>query len=169
MDRIGDAVFAGDGKFFVIERDGEFNATAQHFLFEIDLTGATNVLGTDLLPAGATLEAQSPDELAALGIQAVNKVKVANLPSLGYLPSAQPEGLALLPDGSLALLNDNDYTLEENQETVSLALLEFTGSNGLDPSDEDGAINIDNFPVFGLRQPDAIDPPPNTPHFPPAF
>lgn len=156
VDRIGDAVFAGNGKFFVIERDGEFNTSAQHLLFEIDLTGATNVLDTPALPAGTTLEAQSPDDLAALGIQPVNKVRVANLPSLGYLPSAQPEGLALLPDGSLAVLNDNDYTLEPGQEAVSLGLLEFTGSNGLDPSDRDGGINIDNFPVFGLRQPDAI-------------
>ncbi|NJL84343.1 MAG: esterase-like activity of phytase family protein [Chloroflexaceae bacterium] len=33
VDRIGDAVFAGDGQFFVVERDNEDSNTAQQFIF----------------------------------------------------------------------------------------------------------------------------------------
>ncbi|NJL84342.1 MAG: hypothetical protein HC890_18015, partial [Chloroflexaceae bacterium] len=104
--------------------------------------------------SGDTLESLTPDELAALGIQPVNKILVANGPSLGFSPSAQTEGLALLDDGSLVLLNDNDYAAPTIP--TNLGLLSFSGSSGLDPSDDDGQINIANFPVFGLRQPDGI-------------
>ncbi|NET35960.1 MAG: hypothetical protein F6K19_28690 [Cyanothece sp. SIO1E1] len=156
IDRIGDAVFAGDGRFFLIERDNEAVDTAQQFVVQIDLTGATNILGTDISNAtdGVTLEQLTPDELIDLGIQPVNRLQLANLPSLGFSPSEQSEGLALLDDGRLAVLNDNDS--EAPDIATELGIISFTGSNGLDPSDEDGGINIGNFPVFGLFQPDAI-------------
>ena len=106
-------------------------------------------------PTAPPWKALSPDELIAAGIQPVNKIQVTNLPSLGFSPSAQSEGLALLDDGRLAVLNDNDY--EGPGTPTQLGLINFDeATNGLDPSDEDGVINIDNFPVFGLFQPDSI-------------
>lgn len=154
VDKIGDAVYAGDGKFFVMERDSSLDSTAQKFVFEVDMTGATDVLGLDF--GGETLEEQTPDDLAAAGITTLNKVKVTNLPSIGYLPSDKPEGLALLDDGRLAVLNDNDFGLEPGAEAVQLGIISFTGDNGLDASDRDDGINITNEPVFGLFLPDAI-------------
>lgn len=154
VDKIGDAVYAGDGKFFVMERDSSLESTAQKFIFEVDIKGATNVLGQDF--GTETLEQQTPDDLATAGIQPVNKIKVTNLPSIGYLPSDKPEGLALLPDGRLAVLNDNDFGLETGAEAVQLGLIDFDGGNGLDANDEDSAINIQNEPVFGLFMPDSI-------------
>ena len=154
VDKIGDAVFAGDGKFYVLERDSSLADNAQKFVFEVDLKGATNVLGQDF--GDLTLEQQTPDDLAALGISPVNKTKVTNLPSIGYLPSDKPEGIALLPDGRIAVLNDNDFGLEEGAEAVQLGIIDFEGSNGLDASDRDGAINIQSQPVFGLYMPDSI-------------
>ncbi|NER80751.1 MAG: multifunctional hydrolase/phosphatase/nucleotidase, partial [Leptolyngbya sp. SIO1D8] len=154
VDKIGDAVYAGNGKFYVMERDSSLEPTAQKFIFEMELTGATNVLGMDFGPE--TLEQQTADDLAALGINPVNKVKVTNLPSIGYLPSDKPEGLAYLPDGRLAVLNDNDFGLEPGAEAVELGIIDFTGSNGLDASDRDGGINITNEPVFGFFMPDSI-------------
>ncbi|MEL6605517.1 MAG: esterase-like activity of phytase family protein, partial [Cyanobacteria bacterium J06614_10] len=164
VDKIGDAVFAGDGKFFVIERDSSLDDDGQKFVFEIDIKGATNILGQDF--GDLTLEQQTPDSLEDLGISPVSKTKVTNLPSLGYLPSDKPEGIALLPDGRLAVLNDNDFGLEPGAEAVQLGIIDFSGSNGLDASDRDGAasadgdaggaININNEPVFGLYMPDSI-------------
>lgn len=168
VDKIGDAVYAGDGKFFVIERDSAVDETAKKFIFEIDLQGATNVLGLDVF-AGETLEQQTADDLAAFGINPVNKLKVTNLPSLGYLAGDKPEGLTLLPDGSLVVLNDNDFGLAEgdipldgsvllnpNPTQTTLGFIDFGEGNTLDPSDRDGGINLQNHPVFGLYQPDAI-------------
>ncbi|EDX86403.1 5'-nucleotidase, C-terminal domain protein [Synechococcus sp. PCC 7335] len=166
VDKIGDAVYAGDGKFFVIERDSSLENNAQKFIFEVDLKGATNILSQRRIE-GDTPEALSPDQLAALGVQPVTKRKVTNLASLGYLPSDKPEGIALLPDGRIAILNDNDFGLVEGAENVQLGIIDFALSNGLDASDrdgntdnedesDDGAINIDTEPVFGLYMPDSI-------------
>ncbi len=105
---------------------------------------------------GATLEAMTPDDLAELNINIVNKVKVTNLPSLGYLPSDKPEGLAILDDGSLAVLNDNDFGLEEGAEAVQVGIIDFEISSAFDPSDRDDGINIKNWPVYGMFMPDSI-------------
>ena len=172
VDKIGDAVYAGDGKFFVAERDSSFDPTGKKFIFEIDLNGATNLLADNApsLPDGETLEQQTADSLAELGIQAVNKVKVTNLPSIGYTAGDKVEGLTLLPDGRLAVLNDNDFGLLDEEIPVDgtvplnpdpvpvvLGVVDFsTLSNQLDPSDRDDGINLNNFPVFGLFQPDSI-------------
>ena len=171
VDKIGDAVYAGDGKFKVIERDSGTDADAEKFIFEVDLTGATNILGTELSTAtgeDTALESMTPDDLAEMDIQPVTKTKVLNLPSIGYLAGDKPEGLALLDDGSLAIINDNDFGLLDEEIPVDgsvpfnpdptqtvLGLIEFDKSNALDPNDEDG-INIRNEPVFGIYQPDAI-------------
>ena len=171
VDKIGDAVYAGDGKFFVIERDSSTESFGKKLIFDIDLKGATNLLepGALTLPAGETLEQQTADDLADLGIQAVNKVKVLNLPSIGYLAGDKPEGLALLEDGSLAVLNDNDFSLTGDLDTATgevgvveptsptvLGFISFDDSNGLDASDADNAINIQNWPIYGMYMPDAI-------------
>lgn len=172
VDKIGDAVYAGDGKFYVIERDSGVGSDAEKFIFEVDLTGATNILGTDLSNAteeDTALEEMNADDLAAAGIQAVTKTEVLNLPSIGYTAGDKPEGLALLEDGSLAVINDNDFGLLDEEIPIDgsvpfnpdptqtvLGIIEFSGSNGLDANDEDETINIQNEPVFGLYQPDAI-------------
>ena len=114
------------------------------------------------------LESMTPDDLAGMDIQSVAKTQILNLPSIGYLAGDKPEGLALLPDGSLAVINDNDFGLLDEEIPVDgsvpfnpdptqtvLGIIEFDKSNALDPSDEDG-IDIRNEPVFGLYQPDAI-------------
>ena len=171
VDKIGDAVYTGNGQFFVIERDSAVGDTAIKPIYQIDITGATNLLaqGAPTIPDDTTLEQLTPDGLAALGIQAVDKIEVTNLPSLGYLAGDKPEGLTILPDGRLAVLNDNDFglldqeipidgtvPLNPNPTPVTLGLIDFAAGNTLDASDEDGGINLQNYPVFGLYQPDAI-------------
>jgi DNA-binding beta-propeller fold protein YncE len=170
VDKIGDAVYAGNGKFYVNERDSEVGADAKKPIFEIDLKGATNVLNTTSLLPGKTLEQHTADELVSVGINPVNKTKVTNLPSIGYIAGDKTEGLALLPDGRLAVLNDNDFglldeeipidgtvPLNPNPTPVVLGIIDFAEGNKLDASNRDEGINIQNWPVFGMYQPDAID------------
>ena len=158
VDKIGDAVYnPTTGKFFVIERDSRATRVNKKAIFEIDLKGATNTLGMSL---PGTLESFSPDALVAMGINPVHKMKVVNLPSIGYLPSDKPEGLALVRGGDLAVINDNDFGLEgPDLATTALGIIEFStkkNNNALDTSDQDGGINIRNWPVYGMYQPDAI-------------
>jgi len=159
VDKIGDAVYTGNGTFHVLERDSstpDDGFVGKKFIFEMNLLGATNLLDANApeLNPGLSLEQHSADDLAALGIRPVFKSKVANLPSLGYLPSDKPEGLAVLPDGTLAVINDNDFTVA-GYPTLALALISFDGAT-LDPSNRDDGINLANWPVHGTFMPDAI-------------
>lgn len=167
VDKIGDAVYSGNGKFLVLERDSSLPGqdTGKKYVFEINLTGATNIFGTELAMREAegmngekTLEQMSADELAAAGVVPVHKTKVLNLPSIGYFPSDKPEGLALLPNGAIAVLNDNDFGLAGagvSDDSV-LGIIDFGKNYGLDASDRDNGINILPQPVLGMFLPDAI-------------
>lgn len=162
VDKIGDAVYIGNGKFMVLERDSSVPGQneGKKYVFEISLTGATNVLSTDLATGngGMYLEQLSADELLAAGVQAVRKTKVVNLPSIGYLPSDKPEGLAMLPNGAIAVLNDNDFGLAGAgvSDNSILGIIEFCDDNGIDASNRSDEIDIRNWPVLGMYQPDAI-------------
>ncbi|MDX2305348.1 MAG: choice-of-anchor I family protein [Microscillaceae bacterium] len=162
VDKIGDAFYDPNTKRFVVmERDSRLESTAKKFVFDVDLTGATNLLdpAAPALLAGKTLEQHTPNDLAAAGIKPVFKRKILNLPTLGYLPSDKPEGLAGLPDGSMVVLNDNDFGLVPGAEKVALGLITFSDSTcqtGLDASDRDNAINIANWPILGTFHSDAI-------------
>ena len=162
VDKIGDVVYTGNGKFLVLERDSSVPGQdeGKKYVFEITLTGATDILGTSLSSetGNMTLEQMSADEIVAAGVQPFKKVKVLNLPSIGYLPSDKPEGIALLPNGAIAVLNDNDFGLAGAgvSDNSTLGIIEFCTDNGLDASNRDDAINIQNYPVLGMYQPDAI-------------
>lgn len=159
VDKIGDAVFIGNDKFLVIERDSALDSRGKKFIFEVNLKGATNIRSLPIADGMATntLEQMTPDNIAGMGIKPVNKIKILNLPSIGYLPSDKPEGITLLPDARIAVLNDNDFGIEGSACLVPvLGLISFPNGNKLDASDEDGVINITNWPVFGMYQPDSI-------------
>ncbi|MBK7179974.1 MAG: esterase-like activity of phytase family protein [Chloroflexi bacterium] len=115
-----------------------------------------------------TLEQQTADSLVAAGIQPVHKIKVTNLPSIGYLAGDKAEGLAMLADGRLAVLNDNDFglldqpipgdgtvALNPNPTPAVLGIISFPTGNMLDASDRDGGINLQNWPVYGIFMPDS--------------
>jgi hypothetical protein len=80
----------------------------------------------------------------------------------------KPEGLALVDENTIAVLNDNDFgisttfspttgLMDENPNPVTpiLGLISLQPT-GLDASDEDGGVNIRNWPVYGVYMPDAI-------------
>lgn len=67
-DKIGDAVFLGGSRFAVVERDDRSDTTSNKLIYQIDLTGATNINDTGklALPQGKTIEQLTPAELALL-------------------------------------------------------------------------------------------------------
>lgn len=165
VDKIGDAVYTGNGKFLVIERDSEGpeNEMGQKNIFEIDLNYATNILGTDLSKsvganAAKTLEQMTADELMENNIHFVHKLKVTNLPSIGYKSSDKAEGIALLPNNEIAIINDNDFGLAGAGTTDDsvLGIISFAKNYGFDASDKDSSTNITNHPTLGTYMPDAI-------------
>lgn len=157
VDKIGDAVYKGNGKFLVIERDSEAPSVEEgkKYIFEIDITYATNVLAQTYTKE---LEEMTADEIAAENILVAHKTKVLNLPTLGYNSSDKPEGLALLPNNEIAVLNDNDFGIAGAGSTDKsvLGLITFASNYKLDASNKDNAINIVNHPTLGMFMPDAI-------------
>ncbi len=102
------------------------------------------------------LETLTVDQLLAAKVNPVYKELVANLPSLGYLPNDKVEGLALLNDGRLATINDNDFGVAgAGSEKVGLGVFAFNGENDLD-ADDDNGIAIAPAQLYGAYMPDAI-------------
>ncbi|HEY0684138.1 MAG TPA: choice-of-anchor I family protein [Steroidobacter sp.] len=176
-DKIGDAAALPGGGFLVVERDDDAlpedpieTITKKIYSFKLD--GATDVSSLGLFNVGGvqkSVDQMTVEELAAVGVAPVTKALHVDLSAVGYASVEKIEGLAVLGNGQLALVNDNDFgvagvvidnatgkfTLAPGYqpENVTLGLLK---APGLDASDRDGAINIRNWPVFGMYQPDAI-------------
>lgn len=165
VDKIGDAVVMPDGTFLVMERDDATGSSAHKLVYQIDIDAATNFFGYDL-PRG--VELQSDRGLARLGITPVAKRLFVDLGAIGYNTVDKPEGLALIDENTIAVINDNDFgtgggfdpatgMLEENSNPTPVVLgVVNLASNGLDASDKDGGVNIQHWPVQSMYMPDAI-------------
>jgi hypothetical protein len=118
--RVSEMVHLRNERFLVIERTDQ--AT---IVFEIDLAGATDILGTkwDDPATSPTLE-----ETADLGpkgakIKTVGKEERLVASSLsGASPQFPPklEGMALTPDGRLVLINDDDFGITDLETQVTI-------------------------------------------------
>jgi hypothetical protein len=178
-DKIGDAVAIGNGQFLVIERDDDaidsdpFNQI-QKKVYQFSLADATEISGfTDLQDLGGgvrkTVDQMSVEELERIEIQPIRKSLYVDLAAVGYNSVEKHEGLALIAPNTIAVINDNDFTVGDitidpttgtftrnaDPEPIRLGLIT-RQSNGLDASDKDGGINIQPWPVLGMYQPDAI-------------
>ena len=161
VDKIGDAVYTGNGKFLVIERDSEGPTVTfgKKYVYEVDINFATNILDVDCGVAyGKELEEMTADELVTENIYPAHKTKVVNLPSVGYQGSDKAEGIALLPNNEIAIINDNDFGLAGAGITDSsvLGIISFGDDYGFDASNRDDEINITQHPTLGMYMPDAI-------------
>ncbi|WP_341899298.1 esterase-like activity of phytase family protein, partial [Synechococcus sp. UW140] len=120
VDKIGDVAYDAKRQvFYVLERDSAPGALSYKQVFEVSLKGATNILGN----AVANEENLSIDSLLSThSIKLASKVLITNLASIGYIPNDKPEGLALLSDGRLAVINDNDFGVTSLTATEYTAL-----------------------------------------------
>lgn len=169
VDKIGDAVYVGNGIFMVLERDsglpGKEGTDSKKSIWKIDIKGATNIINnavarkeTSADPNDKTLEMMTPDELVAAGIEPVKKMLVLNVAQAGYMPSDKFEGLVMIDENTLGIINDNDFGLAGAgvSDKSALGIINFGSNYALDPSDKDDAINIANWPVHGMFMPDAL-------------
>lgn len=129
-------VAVSDTAFLVVERDGGFEGTNAVYkrLYLIDLSGATDVSGDfnderGLTIDDRTLEQMTWDELAAHSIVPVSKTLVADL--LTDLPGGYPhdklEGLWLIDDSTIAVLNDDDFAIGVANDQIIQKILPATG------------------------------------------
>ncbi len=178
-DKLGDATATPEG-FLVVERDDDSLATSElgeitKKVYAFSLAGATPFTeANDIAYGGKVIDQMTPEELAAAGLVPVAKTLEVDLAAAGYAGVQKVEGLALLDDGRLAVINDNDFqvaqiVIDANTGSYSRApgyvaentVLGLISRPGLDASDRDGIpsggrINIRPWPVFGMYQPDTI-------------
>lgn len=170
-DKIGDAVAMPGGGFLVVERDDDAvpadpAAQITKKVYAFSLTGATDITDKDVL---YDLDQMSTSELAAVGVTPLAKVLHVDLASAGYDTVQKVEGLAYIDANTLAVINDNDFgvagiSIDTATGTFVLlpdyqpepTLLGIVSTSGLDASDRDNLVNIRNWPVYGMYQPDAV-------------
>jgi hypothetical protein len=176
-DKIGDMTSVPGGGFLAVERDDDAVRedpvdTITKKVYAFNLTGATEISAMGTIDVGGvpkTVDQMTPAELATAGIAPVTKTLHVDLAQAGYADVEKVEGLALLDNGRLALINDNDFGVAQiviDNTTGRFALapgyepenptLGIVSVPGLDASDRDSAININPWPVFGMYEPDAI-------------
>ena len=181
-DKIGDATATGSGEFLVVERDDD-NVPAIELpsitkkIYSFTLGNATDITGVDaiypVIRNGATvnlsLDQMNAAELSAINVRGIVKTLHVDLAAAGYASVQKVEGLTLLDDGRLAVVNDNDFGVarivvdnttglftraaDYTPEPVTLGLIDVPG---LDASDRDSKINIRDWPLKGLYLPDSI-------------
>jgi hypothetical protein len=177
-DKIGDMVASPAGGFLVVERDDDSVLTGpietiSKKIYAFELTGATEISAADhLYDIGGvqkSLDQMTADELLSVGVTPIGKKLHVDLAAAGFAGVQKIEGLAVLDDGRLAVVNDNDFgvaqiALDTATGTFTrapgylpeAATLGIISVPGLDASDRDTAINIRDWPVLGMYQPDTI-------------
>ncbi|HTU66911.1 MAG TPA: choice-of-anchor I family protein [Steroidobacteraceae bacterium] len=182
-DKIGDATATPSGEFLVVERDDDAVPASDvsvitKKVYSFTLGNASDVTGleSNLYPvvrngvtSNLSIDQMTTAELAAIGVRSIAKTLHVDLARAGYASVQKVEGLTVLDDGRLAVVNDNDFGVAQivvdkttgtfttapgyTPEKETLGLIDVPG---LDASDRDSKINIRDWPLFGIYEPDSI-------------
>lgn len=111
--RISEMMSLGHDRLLVLERT---EGTTK--LHEIVLEGATNILGTKWDDTATSPSLEASNDLTGTGVTAVKKtLRFDTFRDYKQAP-LKIEGMALLGDGSLALINDNDFGIRGDDTKV---------------------------------------------------
>lgn len=116
--RISEMTSLGGTSFLVDERTDQIAK-----LFEIDLDGATNILGSAWDDAATAPTLEQTDDLHAAGIVPVKKTERLVASSLKDAHPRYPqkiEGLAFTGDGKLFMINDNDFGISGADTVIAI-------------------------------------------------
>lgn len=156
-------VFTPDGSKVLVANEGEpaDGINPEGSISIIDLAGGVTAL-TQAQVATADFRAFNGREADLRG----DGVRL--FPGVAAAQDFEPEYIAVSPDGTQAFvtLQEANAVAVVDLATARIAGIQalglkdysqgFGGSNGLDASDRDQAVNIRNWPVYGMLMPDAI-------------
>ena len=111
VDKIGDLTMISDTEFYVIEQNGDVGVDSIHLVYKVDLSKATNLVKS---PLEQNPETYSQKDLLAK-VTPVAKTLAVNLVKAGYNEFEKMEGLTIINDKTLAIINDNDFGVEDNK------------------------------------------------------
>jgi len=110
VDKIGDLVMIDEIHFYVIEQNGDVGKDSVHLVYQVDLTKATNLVKS---PLARDPETYARQELLA-HVTPAQKTLAADLVAGGYSEFEKIEGLTMIDDKTLAIINDNDFGVSTN-------------------------------------------------------
>jgi hypothetical protein len=113
--KLGDMVSIGDGKFIVIEQGAGPDDEVFNKLMLVDMAGATDIAAAAFNPATSDLEKSSMSGEPVHGadwsrVVPLKKTLLLDLNAIGWV-AEKAEGLAVVDDMTLAIINDNDFGL----------------------------------------------------------
>lgn len=123
--KLGDLVSLGNGRFIVIEqgaRKSDGKVMNKLFLVEVP-ANATDIAAMDQNLEISSITQAASNGVNYAGVVTLRKTELLDLNALGWL-AEKAEGLALVDDHTLALVNDNDFgvstiLLDANGKTVA--------------------------------------------------
>lgn len=109
IDKIGDAVAIGKGRFLVIEQNSAVDTKAFRRVFEVDLSA-----GNDLLKVNKEERILNVDNLCSPSVsntcvKPVSKRLLVDLVEIGLRHLEKAEGITVIDDSTIAIINDNDF------------------------------------------------------------
>lgn len=111
VDKIGDLTMINENEFYVIEQNGDVGPNSVHLIYKVDLKAATNLVKS---PLERDPETYSAKELLAKVTPAAKSLAV-NLVQSGYSEFEKIEGLTIIDNSTLAVINDNDFGVDNNK------------------------------------------------------
>ena len=121
LHKIGGATATVDGKILISEHDTTIGANAFRKLYRLDLDQATNILHRP--ESKKTLESMPVASIKKSGIQFVTKNVAVDLATLGFGQFEKIEGIAMVDETTLAIVNDNDFQLAVRRKSPSMLFL----------------------------------------------
>jgi len=110
VDKIGDIQHLKDKKFILIEQNSEYGSKAVHKIIQIDLKNATNLLPLLMKGKDATAQLISLDSNFKKTNHAI-KTLIVDVAKEGFDYASKIEGIALIENGDIAFITDNDFGL----------------------------------------------------------
>lgn len=110
--KIGDIVALDDKRILLIEQGSDKNKEMRNLVYVVDLSQASDLSAFDKQKAPEFDDAQ---QLQARGIKLAEKKQVVDLRGLGW-QQEKAEGMALIDNQTIAVINDNDFGLQATLE-----------------------------------------------------
>ena len=114
VDKIGDLVMIDDTHFYVIEQNGDIGQQSVHLIYKVDLSAATNLVKN---PLAKDPETYSKTELELIA-KTAQKTIAADLVQGGYSDFEKVEGLTMIDDKTLSVINDNDFGVSDGNKII---------------------------------------------------
>lgn len=157
--------FSPDGKYVLVANEGEpsddYSNDPEGSVSIVDVSsGAANLTDANVMTAGFADFNEGGSRAAELDA----KVNIYG-PNASVAQDLEPEFITVTPDSTKAYvtLQENNAVAVIDIATAKVDAIVALGYKdhslpgmGLDTSDEDGKINIANYPILGMYQPDAI-------------